>query len=225
MKTLSKLIEARKLFFITWLNFVLTIAITLLSLSKIESHMAINQWTSDSLDLIFYLGTYLGDGITVAILGLVFLSIQIRKGIFFILSGALSGMIAQLLKRNVFHDHYRPYKYFELNAPELKLRLLEYVDIHSNFSFPSGHTTAIFAMMMASALILKNKAMDFVLAIIAVFVAFTRVYISQHFLEDILAGSFVGIFVTITLYLFIYQPKYDQVSWLNKKVIPYKEKA
>ena len=46
----------------------------------------------------------------------------------------------------------------------------------------------------------------------ACLVAFSRVYLSQHFLIDIFAGSMIGVSVTLTLYLVFY---HDDQKWYH----------
>lgn len=174
------------------------------------------------MDQFFKNITHLGDGVTVAILGIVFLLLQVRKGIVFILSGALAGMITQFFKRVVFNEHYRPTKFFKLNFPDLELPLVAGVEMHSNFSFPSGHTTAAFAMMTAAALLTKNKWADIVFIVAGVVISFSRVYLSQHFLEDVFVGSIVGTIVTIIIYQIFHSDKLLSVAWMNKKILPSK---
>ena len=54
----------------------------------------------------------------------------------------------------------------------------------------------------------KNQVFLFVLAAL---VAYSRVYLSQHFIEDILAGTVVGIVVPMII-MFLFFPKISQLS-------------
>jgi len=53
-------------------------------------------------------------------------------------------------------------------------------------------------------LFLTNKWHKLILLFIAVLVAFSRVYLSQHFLEDITMGSFIGISLSTGVYYLFY---------------------
>lgn len=220
---LISLLKSRKTYFIGYFLFVISVTVLLVTNSKHEGHLLVNSFHTPTLDLFFARVTHLGDGITVVIIGVVFLLLQIRKGLIFLLAGALSGMVTQFFKRIVFsHENYRPTKFFELNHPDIHLPLVEGIDMHSNFSFPSGHTTAAFAMMTSAALLSRNKYADALFIIAAAIISFSRVYISQHFLEDILAGSFVGTLFAIFIYLFFNMNKFADIAWLNKKILPSK---
>ncbi len=79
------------------------------------------------------------------------------------------------------------------------LHFVEGVELHKMMSFPSGHTTSIFALMTFFAIITKNKNWSVVYLLIACLGAYSRMYLSQHFLEDLLAGSFIGLVSTFLL--------------------------
>ena len=60
-------------------------------------------------------------------------------------------------------------------------------------SFPSGHTTAAFAFFCAlSILARKHPLLQSLFFLLAAGVAYSRMYLSQHFLADVLAGSLLA---------------------------------
>lgn len=126
-------------------------------------------------------------------------------------------MITQTLKRTLFSDYERPAKYFEGVA---ELNLVPWVDIHSFNSFPSGHATTAFATLLCVSLITENKTSKFILFLTALTIAFSRVYLSQHFLNDIYAGSLIGVVVSLMTYQFVIQSKSMQkLSWIEKSIL------
>ncbi len=68
-------------------------------------------------------------------------------------------------------------------------------------SFPSGHTISAFALYGLLAYLLSNK-WQIPLLSIAVLVGISRMYLGQHFLEDVLAGAIIGLFWASLVYFF-----------------------
>lgn len=99
----------------------------------------------------------------------------------------------------------RPYSYF----PEMTL-LIPPLD---DFSFPSGHTFASFAS--ATALFLHHRKEGTAAYLLAVTIAFSRLYLYVHFPTDVLAGMILGIASGWAAYKVVdwYQNKY-QPRWL-----------
>lgn len=111
-----------------------------------------------------------------------------------------TGLIAQVIKRS--WDAPRPVKCFADNFPNIELHKIAGVKLYVHNSFPSGHTTSAFAFFLVLAYFTKNKALQFLYFILAVMVGFSRVYLSQHFILDLLAGSFIGVSITILFQLY-----------------------
>lgn len=81
----------------------------------------------------------------------------------------------------------RPYKELEYVVYWLKAG----ATVESEFSFPSGHTTAITAGAVAI-FISCNKKWSFLPLIFAFIMGFTRVYLIVHYPTDVIAGFIVG---------------------------------
>jgi membrane-associated phospholipid phosphatase len=107
----------------------------------------------------------------------------------------------------------RPIKYFEAT---FDLHLVEGVQIYSSYSFPSGHSATIFALCLSLAIYSRRKFVKSSLFLLAVIVAYSRVYLSQHFLNDIVAGSFLGCIAAILMYFLL--GKIDKVR-LDKSIL------
>jgi len=73
---------------------------------------------------------------------------------------------------------------------------VEGVTYRFSHSFPSGHTGDVFSVCFALTLLSARPKVGFFLFIPAILVGYSRVFLSQHFLEDILAGSFIAIVCT-----------------------------
>jgi len=196
MKNGLKQISNAKSFIITSLIFVLIGGLLLMTQDKIEIHLSINEKHNLFLDYFFSFWTHLGDGLftfaAVVIIGLfAFKTYRYSTFALGISTLVLAGALSQLLKRVVFDDALRPK---ELIGAE-KLYFVPGIDVHSLLSFPSGHAAAGFAFMgfVACLFFSKNKFAQLLLAITAVLIGYSRMYLSQHFLEDVVAGAILGI--------------------------------
>ena len=58
--------------------------------------------------------------------------------------------------------------------------------------FPSGHTAIAFALVTVVALLLKNKKWQLPLLAAAILMAYSRLYLSQNSISDVLIGAVIG---------------------------------
>ena len=196
-----------------YLAAIFTGSFFLVRFSKSEIHVWINQFHSGFFDTFFSFITYLGDGIFLPVFLAIVLLIRFRDSILLVIVFLFSGLIVQILKRLFFHDVVRPAKYFEGNHP---LYFVPGVENYCCNSFPSGHSATAFSIFLVFALITRYNWLKFALFILASLVAFSRVYLSQHFLADIMAGSFIGVLTVIGCYPVLNS---FQNNWLNKNIL------
>lgn len=170
---------------------------------KLQTHLMLNGCHSAALDTIFKYVTVLGEGFPVYV-GLAFLIWNFnsiwnrRNGLFILLSQGLTFIITQVLKFSFAHP--RPATYFEQMGADLPQTVPGETLRRAMNSFPSGHTSAAFALFVSIALITPRRLAP--LWITAAWaVAYSRIYLSQHFLEDILLGSLIGVVSTCAVYM------------------------
>jgi membrane-associated phospholipid phosphatase len=195
---LKKLINHNLPFLLPYLLFLVTAGFFLWMNDKATIHLYLNQHHSFFFDKTFPYLTHLGDLITALIGSVIIFFIHKKKAVFFFASNCLAGGITQLLKHFVYDDMVRPQKYFENTSP---LNLIDGVEIYSYNTFPSGHATIAFSICFCLALLTNNKILKFALFAIALLIAYSRVYLSQHFLNDIYAGSLIGVLSSMLIYL------------------------
>lgn len=188
----------------------------ILLFSKASVHLFLNSYYNDFADFFFKYLTIFGDGIVIPFILIGMLFWRFRYAFFVLSVYAASGLFTQLLKRTFFVKAARPTKFFENIAD---LHLVPGVEQLSWKTFPSGHSTTAFAIMVCFALLTKNNLLKLVFFILAALIAYSRVYLSQHFLTDILAGSFIGVLTGLWLYQIIQPLKW---AWLDKNLINYK---
>jgi membrane-associated phospholipid phosphatase len=214
---MKKSIQFHWSYFIGYLIFIAVSGIVLLNFPKQDIHIYLNNFHYSFADTFFKYITYVGDGAMIAVVVVILAFISKRKALFIMLSGVISGAIAQLLKKVVFGPTARPSAYF--NDLEIPLYYVDGVELHAAFSFPSGHSTAIFALVTAILLIQKSKKFDILLILTAILVGYSRIYLSQHFLIDVFTGSIIGTSITLIVYQFLYSPKMLTKNGLDKPLI------
>ncbi len=176
------------------LSLLLIIACIILGFTnKFLLHLEINTIVNRYmvLDLFFKYITYLGDGAFVIIVSILLLLYNIRLGIALLFSYALSSIISSALKHFVFAEVFRPSFIFQWEIPHV-LRKVDGVDLYIHNSFPSGHATAAFSFFIILSFFHKQIWQKVIFLTLACLAAFSRVYLSQHFLMDITAGAFLG---------------------------------
>jgi membrane-associated phospholipid phosphatase len=200
LRDIFKIVTANKAFFLPYLTFLFFCLIALLLFDKDGLHIAINQKNHPTADVFFKYLTYLGDGRMLIIYALILLFIKYRFVLILLLSNLFSGIMTFILKTQVFDASLRPKKYFE-NIYEL--RLIPGVENYLHNSMPSGHTATAFCVFTCFALMSKSKSTGFLYLIIAALIGFSRIYLSQHFLDDVFIGSMIGVlFALLVFYLF-----------------------
>lgn len=163
--------------------------VTILFFTKAHGFRVMNPYHHVALNIFFSTFTYLGDGIFAVAVGLLFLLLKQRRLSLLILSSyVLSGLIAQTLK--YFIVSLRPG-----SSPELSdYKYFFEETLHgSRASFPSGHATTAFAMAAIIAFWYKDKRIGVLALLFAIMVGYSRIYTGNHFLIDVVVGSFIGI--------------------------------
>jgi membrane-associated phospholipid phosphatase len=190
-------------------------SLLLIFFDKIEIALWINSHNNMFLDYFFQYFTHVGDGITAFIVSLVFLLFNIRKGSILLISYLLSGLIIQMLKIHVFPDILRPISLIENSAA---IHLVDGVKIWDIQSFPSGHTGTAFAMFFCLVAYTDKAHLQFLGLITSVLIAYSRLYLFQHFLPDVVAGAVIGTFTS--LFLLTLFEKYKLFNRLDHSVFP-----
>ncbi|MES2376178.1 MAG: phosphatase PAP2 family protein [Bacteroidota bacterium] len=180
-------------FFIPYLVLIAACLIIKLTYTREEIYFAVNARNWGWMDYIAHYITDIGDGLTTIILSAILLLFSYRKA--FVLAGgyAASSIVAQSIKFVV--NAPRPKLYFQDQLA--KIHFVTGTDQLSVHSFPSGHTVTIFSTALILAYLCKNKFWGLPLLLLAALVGYSRIYLSQHFFEDVTAGSAIGVVVTV----------------------------
>jgi len=198
-----KLLRQNRLFFSLYLVLFITVGALQLIYTKDQLMRWVNSHNSPSADFLFQNITFLGDGAFSVIIAVVLAFASWRYAILGAISFAVSGLISSVLKHYVFTDSLRPLKYFEHS--DWQYRVIDGLDIHSYNSFPSGHTITAFAVFTLMAMLDGRKARGWFWMMLAVLTGYSRIYLFQHFPEDVYAGSVIGLLSSVLVYYFFMQ--------------------
>jgi membrane-associated phospholipid phosphatase len=176
-------------------------------------HLFLNGFVGNAaIDGLFYYITYLGDGTVAIILLAVILFYNVRLGAYATATFLTASLFSIGLKQLFFDDVNRPSFIFNYHE-HIKLKFVEGVDIHIHNSFPSGHATQAFAILMCLAFTTNKQAVKFTFLMLALLTAYSRVHLSQHWLIDVTIGSLIGVvFSVIYYYLFILNTKLNRLN-------------
>lgn len=178
------------------------IFVSKLNFTKEKLHLLLTSRHSSFSDSFFSIITNIGDGVFVLIAGVLIAFYRVKNGLLIVSSFLLTGLVVQILKNYVFPHARRPFLHFQ--NPDI-LHQVKDVNIHIHNSFPSGHTASAFVLFFSLSLLTYRKYLQIIFFIMAALVSYSRVYLSQHFVEDIWAGSAIAILITTLLYFIIFR--------------------
>jgi len=181
-------------FYIPYLVFLMTLVVLILCNEKANLHLWVISFNSPIADVFFRYITFVGDWIPyAAVAGLLFY--KYRMAIFVLVSQLATGLVSIIIKQT--WNEPRPVLYFKEHFPNIQLHQIAGEHMHSSHSFPSGHTITAFSFFLALSFFTKRPSLHFLYFILALLVGYSRVYLSQHFTIDVLAGSLIGVSVTM----------------------------
>jgi membrane-associated phospholipid phosphatase len=171
------------------------------SFTRFEQVRLINSFHSPFADYAFQFLSFLAE-IYMTLLVLFYLIWKKRHYIKpYVLSYLLSTILTQGLKHFVFSDQLRPFAYFK--SLNYSWHLVDGVFLNEYNSFPSGHTAAAWFLFFWLTLLINKKYGLILCVCLAIGVAYSRVYLFQHFPVDTALGAFIGLFSAYFVYHYL----------------------
>lgn len=203
------ILKKNRVFYLCFCLWFLILGTLSVAVPKGESFIWINHWRSFPADIFFSVITWLGTGYFIIPLALFCFAIKRKEvAIGILISFIISGLLVTLLKH--YFNYPRPAAYF--SNKEI-IRQGYWLPLRFKYSFPSGHSTSVFATAAIIALFSSNKRKIAVISfLLACLTAYSRVYLGEHFAEDIWIGSLIGVAVS-TIYFVLY----SKITRKNKK--------
>lgn len=200
---------------IAYLMLLLLVCGLLIAYPKLELHLLLNSCHTSTQDTFFRYYSVLAEWPLYILALLPLLWRQPRLTLFYGLCELSAGTFLQILKHTL--DCERPIRVFE-NMPDVALPLVQGVSLNHGNSFPSGHASTFFVFFTCCALLLAYRHQQksehtalgsvlFHLSLLALLAlaalgAYSRVYLSQHFLSDVFVGSIIGFATPLLFYHF-----------------------
>lgn len=167
----------------------LLLALFVVIFGKNESFLMVNNRWSVQADYFFNWVTFLGEWLLWVPLFVYALFYKRDFLIPVLVALIVCTIITHLFKRVIFVGAPRPLVLLKEAARTVPL----IKDNRHWNSFPSGHTSTAFTTSLLLAFVVRRKWAPYVFTLIAFLVGYSRVYLAQHFVTDVLAGICVGI--------------------------------
>jgi membrane-associated phospholipid phosphatase len=196
MNRLRSIVAVNRYFFLGFLFFFLIGIFILVKEGKTATFFYLNTYHSPALNRFFIAYTFLGDGLFSVVVIVMLLALRRYSKALQVLTAFLGSALCTQILKNVF-SMPRPKQFF---SPGQYTNFIDGITQVGYSSFPSGHTTSIFALVTMLALFEKNKKFNALYLLPAVAVGYSRIYLGQHFLGDVLVGSWVGIVLAVLVH-------------------------
>ncbi len=214
-----KLIQANRYFFILFFIWILIGALILNFYGNFSVLLWVNQHSYASLDGFFIFMTYIGDGLAYTLLAIILLWFNFRKSIQTWLIFGFCSLFSQVLKNMFFPNAMRPLAYLrQIHFPIDKIRFIPGIPVYLQHSFPSGHSLTGFSLALLMAFWVKQKGWGVPFFFLGFFIAYSRLFLVEHFFQDIYSGSIIGVICTLVLYYYLKKSNWPQAPWADKGI-------
>lgn len=213
MKIILALYQQNRLVFWAVVVFLLICIISMILFQKFDIALYINRMNHPFADVAFKYITEFGSFSIIGVVLLIVSNMNVRYFLICATSATLGAIITQICKRLIWYDSMRPKVFLETIQDA---HFVEGVRLHSAHSFPSGHTAGAFSIFIALILLTKYKSMKVAFLLLAILTAYSRMYLSQHFLIDVTVGTVIGTVSALLSYRWFSGEHMKNHSTLNK---------
>ena len=199
-----KIIERNSLFFALYIVCFFGVFFQELNKPELEATLYFGAHRTVLGNEFFKFWTLLGEAYPYFILPLFIVFFKKDRKI--ILKIALTGLVVLILSyilKEIFQSP-RPSSVLESLGLAANFNFVPDIELHTGLtSFPSGHTASAFALFGLMAFqFSRNKVLQIVFFLTAFLVGVSRVYLTQHFPQDVLFGSGIGLTIALGIEFF-----------------------
>lgn len=218
------LIFQKKIYFLFTALFLVFLGALIFLYPTGRSFFIINGIHFPLADFFFSYFTHAGDGLVVVVICLIiFLFYRFSAGLAALMGHGMTGLLCFVFKQFVF-EAKRPKLFFWNNK---MVHYIDGVNVNIEHSFPSGHTATAFFIFTFIVLIMRieNRMAEIVLFLCAALVAWSRVYLAQHFIGDVFAGAILGIICAFGAWMLYFTLRRNRALAKNVFTVFKKRKA
>lgn len=215
---INEVIYKLRFFFIPYLIILSSCLIIKLLYTREDIYFEVNGHHYSYADRFFSYATDVGNGLAVPVICIILLLYNHRKAFLVLTSFLVTLIISQTIK--VIVHAPRPSTYFKDQLTHIYF--IKGIKMLSWNSFPSGHTVQAFTLAVVLSYITPKKRWGFIYLLLALFIGYSRMYLSQHFFEDVVAGSIIGSMATLIWLTiidskpFLHTPEWTRGSVFNR---------
>lgn len=155
-----------------------------------------HEYQNPFLDGFFTFFTKGGTYYFLAGVSVIILIYKRRHGLIFISASLVLIVIAELSNHYIFSKTTNKV-YFEGTEA---LKFNEVIEVYDFNGFPSAYTMTAFLIATFLTLMMNRRVWSMAMIVYAFFVGTSRIYLQQHFLIDVIAGSLMGALIAIIFY-------------------------
>lgn len=160
-------------------------------IKKEELFLMLNLDLGKQADTFFKYFTNVGDGLFWLLWALLIIIKKGKKYLPLLFASVIfSTLLTQISKQVIYPDEPRP---LQAIADQSQVHYVTGVTVHSINSFPSGHTATAFSFLLLLVLFSQTNALLLLGFAAALLVAYSRIYLGQHFPLDVGAGMLVAV--------------------------------
>lgn len=177
------------LLIITAMGLILILASFIIKKEKL--FLMLNLDLGKQADTFFKYFTNVGDGLFWLLWALLIIIKKGKKYLPLLFASVIfSTLLTQISKQVIYPDEPRP---LQAIADQSQVHYVTGVTVHSINSFPSGHTATAFSFLLLLVLFSQTNALLLLGFAAALLVAYSRIYLGQHFPLDVGAGMLVAV--------------------------------
>jgi membrane-associated phospholipid phosphatase len=175
-------------------------------MGKIPLFLLLNTDLGTAGDWFFRIWTNMGDGFVWVPVAVIFWFKRKNQFPLLIAAILISTVITQVTKNYIIPAEPRPTAAI---ADQGLIHTVNGVELHTAYSFPSGHTATAFTVFLLLCLMINRTWVLPAGYLYALLVGYSRIYLAQHFPLDVGAGMLVAV-ITIFLSMAV------QRQWENR---------